>query len=786
MRALNRKLLRDLAQMRSQVLTIALVVASAVAGFVGTLSTYGSLTVARQDFYDAARFGHVFSTIKRAPNAVAARLTAIPGVADAQTTVVFDVTLDLPNVTEPLVGRMIGVAATIPQRLNRVHIRRGRMIDASHPHEVVVSEAFAGSRHIGPGDKIVALLNGRRETLDVVGIGLSPDYIFATSGGVFPDDRNFGVFWMDREYLASAFNMEGAFNDVVAWLAPNASERAVIDAVDRLLEPYGGMNAYGRDEQVSNRILDQEIGQWKAIATVLPTIFLAVAAFLLNAVLTRQIATQREQIAALKALGYGNASIAWHYLQQVLVIVALGAGIGIALGYWMCQSLTALYALYFHFPRFEARLEGWAVLLAAGLTLVAAVGAALGAVRRAARLAPAEAMRPPSPGRYRPLLIERIGLRNWFSPAASMVIRHIERRPLRALATTLGIASALAIIVVGQFWRDALDYMVSVQFETAQRADVEVGLVEPAASRVRHEFAHMPGVKQVEVSRNVAARLVYGHRFYRTVIQGMPRDGELRRLLDENLDVVPLPRDGLLLTDRLAERLGLEVGDRATVELLEGNRARREVEVTGTVRDLIGLSAYMDVGALNRLLNESGSANAASVTLESAQSNAFFAALKQFPRVATGASKRAMLDNFRETSARNVLVFTGILTIFALVIAVGVVYNSARIALAERAWELASLRVLGFTRIEVSALLLNELAIEIALAIPIGCALGYALSWFVVRLTHSDMIKIPVIVAPRTYAFAAIAIIAAGVVSALIVRRRVDRLDLVGVLKTKE
>src|SRR5512141_1618869 len=360
--------------MRSQVLTIALVVASAMAGFVGTLSTYSSLAEARQNFYDEARFGHVFSTIKRAPNAIAARVSGIPGVADAQTTAVFDVTLDLPGVAEPLVGRMIGIAAGVPQRLNRVQVRRGRMIDASRPHEVVVSEAFAAARKINPGSEIVALLNGRRETLDVVGIGLSPDYIYATAGGVFPDDRNFGVFWMDRKYLASAYNMEGAFNDVVVWLAPYASERAVIDALDRLLEPYGGMNAYGRDEQVSNRILDQELGQLKAIASVLPTIFLAVAAFLLNAVLSRQIATQREQIAALKALGYGNASVAGHYIEQVLVIVALGTAIGIAFGYWMCRSLTALYALYFRFPRFEARLQAWVILLAVGVTLVAAVG----------------------------------------------------------------------------------------------------------------------------------------------------------------------------------------------------------------------------------------------------------------------------------------------------------------------------------------------------------------------------------------------------------------------------
>ena len=301
MKALDRKLVRDLSQMRGQVLTIALVVASAVAGFVGTLSTYVSLDRAREAFYREAHFADVFVSLKRAPSEFAARIAAIRGVADVQATVVFDATLDLPGAAEPLAARMVGIEPAQARRLNRLYLRRGRMIDPAHPHEAIVSEAFAATRGLGPGSEATVLLNGRRETLRIVGVGLSPDYVYATQGGAFPDDRNFGVFWMAREYLASAYTMEGAFNDVAIALARDANARGVIDAVDRLLLPYGGAGAYARDEQISNRILDQEIGQWKAIAAILPTIFLAVAAFLLNVVLARQIGAQREQIAALAA-----------------------------------------------------------------------------------------------------------------------------------------------------------------------------------------------------------------------------------------------------------------------------------------------------------------------------------------------------------------------------------------------------------------------------------------------------------------------------------------------------
>jgi putative ABC transport system permease protein len=785
-KAIDRKLVRDLWQLKSQVVTVALVVASALSGFVGSFATYYSLVDAREAFYESARFGDAFSDIERAPREIERRILDISGVSDAETTVVFDVTLDVPSVAEPIVGRMIGFDEANPPRLNQLVIRRGRAPERGQVAEVVVSEGFATTRHLSPGQTITALINGRKETLSIVGVGLSPEYIYASRGGAFPDDRSFGVCWIGRERLAAAYNMEGAFNHVTVRLAPGASERGAIDALDRLLEPYGGIGAYGRDEQLSHRILGQEIDQWKVTGTLIPTIFLAVAAFLLNVVLNRQVATQREQIAALKALGYGNGALAGHYFLQVVLIVFIGTLIGIVVGAWFGEAVTGLYARFFHFPSYSFVIPLWIVLTATAVTLFAAVAGALGAVRKAVRLAPAEAMRPPFPGVYRRTLMERLRLGHLLTPAMRMTMRTMERRPWRALLTTFGIASAMAIIISGMFWRDALDYMIGVQFEAAQRADADIVLVDALGPRAEHEVARMPGVMLAEGSRDVPVRLVAGHHFYRTAVQGLAADGDLRRLLNEALDRISLPSEGILLTDRLAERLEVRVGDNVQVEALAGERHKRLVPVVGVVRDLIGLSAYMDLDALNRLMGEGDLLSAVSVRLDASQSDALFRQLKTFPRVAIAASKTAMLANFRETSARNVLFFTSILTAFAAVIAIGVVYNNARIALQERSWELASLRVLGFTRGEVSSFLLGELAFELLAAIPLGCVLGYLLSWTIVRMSHHDLIAIPIIVAPRTYAFAALAIVVAGAASALIVRRRIDRLDLVGVLKTRE
>lgn len=787
MKALDRKLLRDLRLMWTQALTIALVVASGVAGFITSFSAYDALSWSRDLYYADARFADVFATLKRAPRALERQLERIPGAAHIETSLTEIVPITIPNVADPIIGRLIGLDARAPQRLNKVNLRRGRMVE---PHrsgaiEALVSEGFAVARQLKPGDRIGALVNGKREALLIVGIALSPEYIFAGMGGS-PDQRGFGVFWVDRQALAAAYNMEGAFNQVSVRLGPGATEGPVIDHLNRLLAPFGGISAHGREQQMSHMILSSEIKEQRVLGSVLPSIFLAVAGFLLNVVLSRQIATQREQVAALKALGYDNLAIGLHYLKLVLVIVVLGVVLGLAVGAAMGHWFVGIYADVFRFPELRYRLKPALVLAAVGVVLLAAVLATLNAIRATVQLAPAEAMRPPAPGLYKPMLIERWGVQHWFSPAARMVIRTMERRPLRTGLTIFGIAVAMAIVITGAFWRDSIGVLMDTQFNQVLRGDVSIGFIEASPARILHEMAKLPQVTAVEGSRTIPARLVHANHTWRGTLQGKPAQPELHRIVGLNHDIHSPPHDGLLLTDRLAERLDVKPGDTLRVELLEGRLEVLALTVMGIVPEMMGLNAYIERRALNRLLREGDVLNQATIAVNRGYETELLNKLKELPRVAVAVSKSVMKQNIEDVTARNVLVFSAILTTFATIIAIGVVYNSARIALAERAWELASLRVIGFTRGEVSAFLLGELAIEIALAIPLGMVLGYLLASAIVSLIKTDEFYFPFVIYPATYAYAALCVFAAGGVSALLVRRRVDTLDLVAVLKTRE
>jgi putative ABC transport system permease protein len=789
MKALDRKLLRDLRLMWSQALTIALVVASGIGGFITTLSAVDSLALARDRFYAQGRFADVFASVKRAPNALADTLRATPGVADVQTTIEQIVRIELDGVADPVLGQLIGVDTRTPPRMNRITLKSGRALDeerlAGDAIPALVSPAFADKRGLKPGSHVGALINGKQRRLEITGVAMSPEFIFAGMMGM-PDLRGFGVFWVPRDALAAAYDMDGAFNRVAVKLAPGASERVVVDALSAQLSRYGGREAHGRKDQPSHAMLDNEIKEQHVLGTVLPSIFLGVAAFLLNVVVSRLVATQREQIAALKALGYPNRTIAAHYLKLVLVIVALGMALGVFIGDRLGAMFTGLYAEFFYFPSFEHHIEPWLLFISVGITMATAVLGTLNAILATVRLAPAEAMRPPAPGHYRRTLLERWGITR-VGPSLRMILRNMERRPWRTALSIGGVAAAVAIVVMGNFFRDAIDFIVDSQFNVAMRSDVIVWMTEAADNSARHDVARLPGVIAVESGRDVPVRFVNGHLSERGQIRGHTRRPELTRIVDQNnREASRLEDDGLVMTDRLADKLGLRIGDTVQVDVLEGRQRTLSAILTATAGEMMGLNAYMERRALNRLLQEGDQSTWFAVSVERGSESVFLDATKQLPRIVGVFSKSSLLRNMQEVSARNVRIMSTVLTVFATVIAVGVVYNNARIALAERTWELASLRVLGFTRTEVSGLLLGEMALGIAVALPLGMALGWSLVNLVVDLLKSDQFSFPVVIRPPTYAWAGLAVLASGVASALVVRRRIDKLDMVAALKTRE
>jgi putative ABC transport system permease protein len=784
--ALDRKLLRDLGRLKGQVVTIALVVACGIASFAALRSTFHSLMDSRDAYYERYRFGDAFAHLERAPASLAERIEAIPGVARVYTRVVEAALLPMPGVAEPAVATLVSIPGDDEPPMGRLYLRAGRMIEPGRDDEALLIESFAKGHGIEPGDRVSVVVNGKLREIAIAGIALSPEYVFAMAAGDFTaDDKGVAILWMDRAVLAPAFQMESSFNDVVLGLQPGADEDEVLRQLDALIEPYGGLGSVPRAKQGSNFMLQGELSQLEQFATAVPVIFLLVAAFLLYIVLARLVFLQRTQIATFKAVGYTGREIGMHYIKLVSVIVLIGAAIGIGLGVWMGGGMTSLYAQFFRFPVLVYRLDVSVAVTGVLISLASALVGALAAVWSVARMPPAEAMQPPAPPIYRQGFFDRHALGFVFGTSAMMVVRELRRRPMRTLLSSLGIAAAVGILVMGRFGLDSFEFIMQEVYHKENRGDVLMSLLEPVPEEDLRALAHLPGVIDVEGTRTVPVRFRAGPVWRDSAILGLADQPRLRRVIDREAREVALPR-GLAISRKLGEILGVRVGDTVEVEIREGNRGALTLPVAALVDDAFGLLGYMRQSELHQAIGEQVSINAVQIRVDSVHEAELRARLVEMPMVGRVVRKQAMIERFYQQTGETMGFMTFILTAFAATIAIGVVYNNARVALSMRSRDLASLRVLGFTRGEISAILLGELAVQVILAIPLGLWLGTQWARGVMAGVDPEVYRMPVMVSTSTYAFAVSVAVAAGIASALLVRRKLDHLDLIGVLKTRE
>lgn len=787
MRALDIKLLRDFRRLWAQALAIALVIGGGVATLILAVGSYRSLDETRTAYYERYRFADVFATVSRAPRALVDQIAEIPSVASVDARIAKLVLLDIPDYLEPATGEVISLPEIGEASLNQLYMRVGRMPEPGRAEEVVVNEGFAVSHGFQPGARFSAILNGRKRELTIVGIALSPEFIYAVGpGDIMPDDRRFGLIWMSEKALASAYDLDDAFSSVSLKLLRGASEGEVMMRLDAMLERYGGRAAYGRKDQTSHAWLNHELDMLNNMSRTLPPIFLLVSAFLVNLTLSRLVVLEREQIGLMKALGYNNASIVVHYLKFVVVIVVIGIVIGSAAGTWLGMRITNLFGDFFHFPFLVFTRSPDLYVIAAALSLVAAIIGAVRALREVVRLAPAVAMQSPTPPRYRRLLPASFTVDRFMSQPTMMMLRNITRHPVRSLFTTLGIALATAILIVSLFTGDAMEQLIDVTYFLADRQDATVSFVEKRSRDVALQIARLPGVLAAESYREVPVRIRSGNVERRIMISGRPRDADLNRIIDVHLRPVVLPEAGLAISSMLAKILGVRVGDSVEVDLLEGTRRTVVVPVAALVEDYFGIRGMMDSETLARLMREAPSLNSINVSLDQNSREPFYAAIKGMPVVSGLALQRVSLANFRKLVALLITTMASIYTALAAVIAFGVVYNSARISLSERARELASLRVLGFTRGEVLRILLLELTLLTLIAQPPGWVIGYGLAWIMQKNLAGELMRVRLIVEQSTYIVASAIVIAAAVLSVLVVRRRLNELDLVTVLKTRD
>jgi putative ABC transport system permease protein len=786
-KTLNRKLARDLWRLRGQVFAVAMVIASGVAVLSMSLSTIEALGETATAYYERYRFAHVFANVRRAPEYLAERARLFPGVQSISTRVMEMAVLDIEDFAEPVIGQLVSIPDRGEPALNRLALQTGRFPRAGRPDEAVVSEPFATAHSLVPGDSFKAILNGHWRELTVVGVALSPEFVYTIGpGALMPDNARFGIIWMSHEALQAAFDLEGAFNEISLGLLRGTDPDDVIRRLDILLADYGGVGAYARKDQISNWFLMNEIRQLETMSTILPVLFLIIATFLTNMVLARLITVERSEIGLLKAFGYRGRDIGWHYIKLTIAIAGVGIVIGCIAGYWFGLSVTQVYAAFYKFPflLYQPSIKSFA--LASGVSMGAALVGTLGTVRSVANLPPGEAMRPPAPPMFQRSALSRTPLFRVLDQPSRILLRQIARWPLRSFVTSAGVGMAVGVLIISIQWFDSIERMADVYFKQAQHSDVTVGFADARSASAVRSMARLPGVITTEGMRSVATRMSFGGREERKLLQGVPRKQQLHLVYDSEGRAVDLPPDGLVISTILGEMLGAGVGDVIRIEVLEGRKRVRDVPVVGMFETYIGAPAYMNIEAVNRLMLESPMVTSVHLRTDQLIRPELFRELKQIPAVSSLTIKAAAIQTFHDTMAESLLIFISFFVVFACTLAIGVTYNAGRITLSERGRELATLRVLGFTRPEISYILLGEIGVLTLLAMPLGCVMGYGLTLLISGAFKTELYRVPFWILPDTYGISILIVLAATAVSGFIVWRRIQHLDLIAVLKTRE
>lgn len=787
MSALDRKLGRDLGRLAAQGFTIALVVAAGIAAFSSLRTVYSSLVGSREAYYERERMPDLWATVTRAPEPLAARLALVPGVASLETRIEGSVKVMLPNVPDPPTGRVISIPTFGMPRLAGLVLRSGRLPEPRRDDEALLLESFATAQHLSVGAEVDLVVLGTMRHVRVVGIAMSPEFVMPMALGDFtPDPERMAVFWMRRDALAPLLDLEGAFDSIVVDVGPGFDRLTVARTLERSLERYGAASVVERDHVPSDHVLEGELSQLRGLSTVVPFIFLGVSAFLVHVVLSRLLQLQRGQIAMLRAIGYTRLEVARHYLALVSLIVLFGTVVGLLVGHRLGIALTELYVKYFHFPDRVYRFDLGTAVVAVAASGGSAFTGAVSTLWSVTSMPPAAAMQPPVPAVQRLGFMERIGLMRAAGPVLAMILREIRRKPVRALFSSVGIAFSVAIVIVGRFGYDSMGTLIEVEFHEAIREDVIVGFQRSVDRRAVSEIAHLPGVIRAEGFRMAAARVRHRAVFRDVPVQAFEDGAMLRRIVDRLGHAYELPRSGVFLTDALARILGVRLGDEIELEWLEGERRITRVRITGLVEEPLGMQVYASSDDLRRYLRESPRVSGVALRVDRSLEAQLLAALRQRPLVGMITRKQQLIDRFASQSGEQMRTFTIVLSIFAAVIAIGVVYNNARVSLSMRERDLASLRVLGFTRGEISAVLLGELAIHVAVGVPAGLVLGRDWALRVAATVDPETYRMPVVIAASSYALAAGVVLAASAVSALLVRRHLDHLDLIAVLKTRE
>jgi putative ABC transport system permease protein len=792
MSVLNRKLGRDLLGHVWSLLPVIAVIAVGTGLYIGLATSHRILVASQADYYNKYRFADFWVHVKKAPLTEAEKVARLPGIAAIDTRVVFDVILDLPGVAKPISGRLISMPERgFEEAINGICLVRGSGFSHDRDEEVILGEAFAQEHLLEPGDRISLILNRKRESFVIAGTAISPEYVYMVrgQGDILPDPKHFGILYVKEDYAREVLDFKDAFNELTGLLVPGYDRDVdiLLDRIDRMLDPYGVLSTTPRSRQASHRFLSDEIRGLRVTSTILPVIFLGVAAMVLNILLRRMAERQRVIIGTLKSLGYSDRSVLLHFIGFGVVVGLIGGVAGVLVGVATTGAMIEMYKSFFQFPSFTMKTYPDVLLIGVAISVAfSTVGAARG-VWRVLKLEPAEAMRPAPPEKGGAVFLERFPfLWKRLSFRSHIAIRSLVRNYKRSLGGVLATGLSAAIIFMTLAMYDATFFLVDYQYEQVLHSDADIGMRDDKSIAALYEARALPGVDYAEPLLSLVCDLTNGRYSRRMAITGLPREHRLTTPRQADYSPIDIPPSGLAMSSKLAEILHLKLGDHVQLTPVRGRRETVSVPVNSIVESFLGLECYADLEYLSRIVDEAKAVNAVQLAVNPAKLDELFREIKELPN-AQGLSLRADAKaNIDETLTEVMASSLGLTILFAGLLAFGTMLNSSLIEIGDRTRDISTFRVLGYKPLQVAGVFFRQNLIISALGLAAAYPFGYAMNVLLMEFYDTELYRMPVVIRPSSIIGTALSAALFVLITQYFVYRTIRRLDWVEGLKVKE
>ncbi|MEL7654677.1 MAG: ABC transporter permease, partial [Bacillota bacterium] len=707
----------------------------------------------------------------------------IKGIKQAMGRITMDVPMVTDNENERINLRLITTNMQEGE-LSSSTIIKGNMISDSG-NEALLIEQFANARGIQVGDKIKIQVGGLQRTLEVTGIVANPEYIYLMENtqAIMPDEENFGICYVSEQFGQQAAGLPGSFNEILIRYEENADEEALIDDVENTLDIYGIKQTVKQKDQLSNAVIQQELTQLDTMANSIPILFLLVAGLILMMMLSRLVKKDRIKIGVLKAMGYRNSQVLFHYVKYALITGISGGIIGSVLGMALAGGMTRMYLGYFHIPllkiEFYYSFLAYAVLLSASFCALSGIIGARGVLK----IAPADAMRAEAPKSGKRILLEKIPF-FWkrLSFSNKMISKNIFRSKKRTLFVLAGITLTYAMMLYTATMPDVMDQMMNEHFTEFQKMDYNISFRKPVPKDTVRDMEHLIKVDYVEGKLEYPFELTNGNKKQSLNIIGLSRDTKFYSFRDINGEKTEIPKQGMLITENLAKALDVKKGDLVLIKSYIPNRDDVYLQVKGIVKQTLGINAYMDINTMGETLLEKNVINGVYADSKDPDINKELIRAANIAAIMSVADTRAVYDKYMTMTNLSI----GFMVLFSGILGFCIVYNATIVSLGEREMEFSSLRVLGFSKMEIFFMIVRENNIIMILGILLGIPVGNMMADYSSAAFTSDMYTLDMSPTVNAMIMAGVYTIGFVLLAQLATYRKIKKLDFLQALKNRE